>query len=260
MNLRTGRYRCTPYFMFGEPLMRLDVTGSTNQVALDWLEAPHGAAVVANRQTAGRGRLGRTWNSPEGKGLYVSVILRSEEAPQLSRLSLIAALASARALESAGAPKVQCKWPNDLLLQQPNGQRVKIGGILCESRADGNGRRVIIGIGVNLNHEAEDLPERPQFPASSLLLLTGRRWSIDVVLPELLRELETATTALLNGEWPELLAAFNQRCAGVGEVVQIQNGDYRLIGVVQEVDGDGRLVIRTADGPKAIVAGDVSYL
>lgn len=246
--------------MFGEPLVQLDVTGSTNQVALDWTDAPHGAAVVADRQTAGRGRFGRTWNSPGGKGLYLSVILRTENVPQLPRLSLLAALSAARGLEHAGAPKIQCKWPNDLLIQQPNGQRVKVGGILCESRTDEHGRRTVIGIGINLNHTAEDLPERPQFPASSLLLLTGREWPVEAILPPILAELEAATAALERGEWPDLLAAFNQRCAGIGEVVQVQNGDDRVLGVIQEVDAEGRLVLRTADGPKAVVAGDVSYL
>jgi BirA family biotin operon repressor/biotin-[acetyl-CoA-carboxylase] ligase len=246
--------------MFGEPLLHLEVTGSTNQVALDWTEAPHGAAVVADRQTAGRGRLGRSWNSPGGKGLYLSLVLRTSEAPQLPRLSLLAALAAARGLERAGAPKVQCKWPNDLLIQQPNGHRVKIGGILCESRMGEQGRRTVIGIGINLNHTAEDLPERPQFPASSLLMLTEREWPVKEILPLILAELESAVEALERGEWGQLLDSFNQRCAGIGDVVQVQNGEDRILGVLQEVDPEGRLVIRTADGPKTVVVGDVSYL
>jgi BirA family biotin operon repressor/biotin-[acetyl-CoA-carboxylase] ligase len=122
------------------------------------------------------------------------------------------------------------------------------------------GRRTVIGIGINLNHTAEDLPERPQFPASSLLMLTEREWPVKEILPLILAELESAVEALERGEWGQLLDSFNQRCAGIGDVVQVQNGEDRILGVLQEVDPEGRLVIRTADGPKTVVVGDVSYL
>ena len=167
--------------MFGQPRKHFAEIDSTNRVALDWADAPHGALVVADSQTAGRGRLGRSWQSPAGKGLYFSLILRSDE-PAPARFALLAGLAVAAAIESVCDLPIGCKWPNDILCDSK-----KIGGILCETRDE----RLIIGVGLSVTHGREDLPDRPIFPASSLLLESGKSFQIEPLLDAILSSLET---------------------------------------------------------------------
>jgi len=236
--------------MLGEPLLRLDETDSTNRVALDWDDAPHGACVVARSQTRGRGRLGRGWESAAGKGLYLSLILRVESA-SAPLFSLWSALGVARALEKLGGPLCRVKWPNDVLCLDSSGQARKIGGILCEGR----GEILVVGIGVNVNHGAQELPARPIFPASSLRLATGRVFEIDVVLSAVLAELD----AVFAQNRDDLHAEFARRCFGLGEVVRVKTATQSWVGVFEGVGEEGALLLRTADGLRRVVAGDVSY-
>jgi BirA family biotin operon repressor/biotin-[acetyl-CoA-carboxylase] ligase len=248
------------FTMIGLPERLLQSTDSTNRVALEWSGAPHGALVRAQMQTGGRGRQGRSWNSPAGKGLYISVILFPPPGPSVARLSLAVALAAACAVEAVTRRRAYTKWPNDLLVQDADGSFRKLGGILCEARPEGEKTRVVAGIGINLNHEEADFPERPQFPATSLRLWTGKRWNVEEVLGPLLGELERVDTLLVQNRWPDLLQEINSRCAGIGEVVRVASGSASLLGVVQRIDEECRLVLQTATGEQAVVAGDVSYL
>ena len=226
--------------MLGQPRQHFAQTDSTNRVALDWLDAPHGALVSADAQTAGRGRLGRSWHSPSGKGLYFSLVLRPDE-PAPARMALLAGLGAARAIESVCPARIECKWPNDLLCNAR-----KIGGILCEARAD----RLVVGIGLNLTHEREDLPTRPIFPASSLLLETGDSPDAETLLAAILPSLETTF------EQTDWRADYESRMWGIGEIARAQN----TLGVVQGIETDGRLRLRTADGPKLIGAGELEWI
>lgn len=226
--------------MLGQPRQHFAETDSTNRVALDWIDAPGGALVWADAQTLGRGRLGRSWQSPRGKGLYFSLVLRPDE-PNPARLALLAGLGVAAAVESACEVPIACKWPNDILC---NGQ--KIGGILCETRD----QRVVVGVGLNVTHQKEDLPPRPIFPASSLLLESGKTFQIEPLLEAILGALET-TFALT--DWR---AAYENRMWGRGEVARADG----KMGVVQGIEADGRLRLQTADGPKLIVAGELEWI
>ena len=254
--------------LFGEPLQILETVDSTNRYALAWAEAPHGAAVVALAQTGGRGRLGRSWNSPPDRGLYLSVVLRSFSDAQLSRLSLVIALATAGAASELSGLRVGTKWPNDIVAQDSHGEYRKIGGILCEARAEtaapepgaAAGRRVVAGIGLNLTHRPEDLPERPVFPASSLCLLSGREIPALEALPVVLAHLERQLAALEAGEWSRLRAEFTALCAGMGEVGTVRLGQDTVYGLLREIDDEGALVLATADGPRRILAGDVALI
>lgn len=241
--------------MLGTPLRHLQTTDSTNRVALDWQDSPHGAIVIADEQTGGRGRLGRSWSSPAGKGLYLSLVLRQSEALALAPLSLLAGLAIANALEPLAGVKIRLKWPNDVLLPRPDGGLVKIGGILCEGR----GEVTVVGIGLNLNHERDELPERPLFPASSLLLETGRHFEVEAVLSPLLQQMNACLAAFQEGQWVKLRSDFERKCVGIGEVVRVKTETGQLVGVFDSVAEDGALMLRTADGLKRVVAGDVSY-
>lgn len=240
--------------MLGEPLLRLDVTDSTNRVALDWDDAPHGAAVVARFQTQGRGRLGRSWESAADLGLYLSLILRVERG-NAPLYSLSSALGVARAIEKCAGLKCRVKWPNDVLCVASNGEPRKIGGILCEARGD----KLVVGIGVNLNQSGEELPLRPIFPASSLAMESGKTWEIDAVLDAVLGELNEVLPRLQNGGWTDLRAEFERQCLGIGEVVRVQMESESVVGVSESVDETGALVLRTAAGVRAVLAGDVSY-
>lgn len=237
--------------MIGDPLLRLEECDSTNRVALDWDEAPHGACVVATSQTSGRGRLGRSWESAAGQGLYVSVVLRDQPAANLGICSLFSALAVGMALEEIAGVRTRIKWPNDILVVPRDGKPCKIGGILCESRGD----KLVVGIGVNVGQTADQLPSRPIFPASSLHIETSQEWQVESVLSVVLRRLDE----VLALSWTQARFDFRRRCFGLGDVVRVKSGSENQIGIFQDVGENGALLLRTADGLKTIVAGDVDY-
>ena len=188
----------------------------------------------------GRGRLGRHWESPAGKGLYFSLILRPDE-PAPARFALLAGLGVARGIEAVAEARIECKWPNDLLCQSR-----KIGGILCEAQ----GQRLIVGIGLNLTHARQDLPERAIFPASSLLWETRSSPDAETLLAAILRQLETTF------EQTDWRAAYQKRMWGIGEIARTGG----VIGVVDGIEDDGQLKLKTADGPKRIGAGELEYI
>ena len=226
--------------MLGQPRKHFAAIDSTNRVALDWAEAPHGALVWADAQSAGRGRLGRNWQSPHGKGLYFSLVLRPKE-PNSARLALLAGLAVAAAIEGVCDAPIRCKWPNDLLC---NGR--KIGGILCETRDE----RVVVGVGLNVTHQKEDLPTRPIFPASSLLLESGKSFQLEPLLEAVLESLDET---LARSDWQ---STYEKRMWGIGEIARAEG----KLGVVQGIEADGRLRLQTADGPQLVVAGELEYI
>lgn len=223
----------------GQPRKHFAQTDSTNRVALDWIDAPHGALVVADEQSAGRGRLGRSWESPAGAGLYCSLVLRLQT--PVPALALMAGLGVARAIQEVSGLNIQCKWPNDVLCRGK-----KIGGILCEARDE----RVIVGIGLNLTHTREQLPERPIFPASSLLLESGRAFRSTDLLDPLLHALETV---LADDNWRD---DYEKRMWGRGEIARAG----QTMGVVEGVAADGQLRLQTADGPRTVLSGEVEWI
>jgi len=158
----------------------LAVTDSTNRVAMEMAEngAKHGTVVVADAQTAGRGRMGRRWESPAGKNLYVSLLLRpSVPTVDAPRLALVAGVALADAVEAVGVP-ASLKWPNDLYC----GER-KAAGILAEMASDPDGvRHVVIGVGLNVNMEESDFPPYLRGTATSLRICAGKAFHrVDVL-------------------------------------------------------------------------------
>ncbi len=145
--------------VIGRPLEVLGEIGSTNDriMAAGRDGAPEGLAVIADRQTAGRGRLGRSWASPPGVGLYTSILLRPKlPAGQVPLLTLVSGLAVAEAIENVTGLAPRLKWPNDLLVNEK-----KVGGILTETASvESRVSYVAVGIGINVGHEAQDLPEQ----------------------------------------------------------------------------------------------------
>jgi len=222
---------------------RLDVETCESTQALVDTSLPEGALVVADHQTAGRGRLGRRWEVPTGTAILCSVLLKPPESRNAPELALVAGIAVADTIERASDLAVQLKWPNDVMLR-----RMKVAGILAEMR-DG---AVIVGIGVNVNQSQEELPER----AGSLRSLTGRTWDRDLLLESLLDDLGARYTAWVEGGLDAVYEGLAPRDFLRGRRVSV-NGTS---GTAVKVDRSGRLEIDTGDHRiVAVESGEVSY-
>ncbi|MDX3091061.1 MULTISPECIES: biotin--[acetyl-CoA-carboxylase] ligase [Streptomyces] len=239
-------------------------TGSTNSDLVDRAAkgaAAEGAVLVAEEQSAGRGRLDRRWTAPARSGLFFSVLLDPAEVP-LARwgwLPLLTGVAVATGLSRAAGVDTALKWPNDLLVTVDGAER-KTGGILAERAGD---RGVVVGIGVNVSLRAEELP----VPTAGSLALAGAAGTDrDPLLRAVLRSLEQ-----WYGRWREaggdaaasgLQETYAAGCATLGRTVRADlPGDRSVTGEAVAVDGDGRLVIATEEGVQEPVgAGDVIHL
>ncbi|MFE3990277.1 biotin--[acetyl-CoA-carboxylase] ligase [Streptomyces goshikiensis] len=237
-------------------------TGSTNSdLAARAGDLPEGAVLVAEEQTAGRGRLDRSWVAPARSGLFFSVLLKPGAAVPQERwgwLTLLAGVAAATGLSRAAGVDTALKWPNDLLVIV-DGEERKTGGILAERVGDG----VVLGIGLNVTLTDAELPV-PE--AGSLALAKASVTDREPLLKAVLRSLEE-----WYGEWRAaggdpaasgLQEAYAAGCATLGRHVRAElPGGRRLTGTAEAVDADGRLVVRTAEGEREPVgAGDVVHL
>ncbi len=227
----------------GEPRIDVDSCEST-QLLLD-PSMPEGALAVADHQTAGRGRLGRTWEAPAGgTALLCSLLLKPPAERHAAELSLLAGVAVADALERMTGLSVQIKWPNDVMLR-----RRKVAGCLAEAR-DG---AVVLGIGLNVNQTREQLPEGS---AGSLRTLTGRQWDREEVLSALLEDLSTRYSEWREGGLDAVYDGLSPRDFLRGRHVSV-NGTS---GIASRIDRDGRLVIEIGHGEVArIDSGEVVY-
>jgi BirA family biotin operon repressor/biotin-[acetyl-CoA-carboxylase] ligase len=216
--------------------------------------AVEGVSVVADEQTAGRGRLQRAWSSPKGAGLYFSILLRPT-IPQnyWPLITFMAALAVGDALREACELQTDIKWPNDIL----SGER-KICGILSEAIETPAGRAVIVGIGINLTQNA--FPPELSDGATSVAEATGRPPGREQILAALLNAL-SHWYSLLNEPGQIIDAWSNRSSYAIGKLVQVSNGDDVWQGTTAGVEPDGALRLRTLSGEiKLIRAGDVYRL
>ena len=234
----------------------LEHTGSTNSVLVERARAggePEFSVVVTTNQTAGRGRLGRTWVAPPGKTIAVSVLLSPAGSERLGWLPLLAGLAMSRAVRGlvAEAHEVTLKWPNDV---QVDG--LKVSGLLAELVP---GVGVVIGAGLNLTMSREELPT----PVSTSLTLVGAAPEdlVDRALAGYLGELRSRYDAWTAGA--DLRAQVIAACGTIGRRVRVElPGGGDLYGIATGIDEQGRLVVRD-DGTgndRAIAAGDVTHL
>lgn len=229
------------------------VTGSTNADAAAAADAgaAEGLVVVAERQSAGRGRLGRVWESPAGAGLMVSVLLRpGVPAARLGWLPLLAGVALASAVGRLSGLPAGLKWPNDLLVRDR-----KCAGILAEGGAGG---MVVVGLGLNVTLRADELPRAD---ATSLALEGANMLDRQALLVGILDDLaEWYLRWRAAGGDPEasgLRRAYREMCVTLGRTVTVSlPGDRRVTGVATGVDGDGRLVVEG----QAVAAGDVVHV
>jgi BirA family biotin operon repressor/biotin-[acetyl-CoA-carboxylase] ligase len=224
----------------GQP--RLDVGSCESTQALVDTTLPEGALVVADHQTAGRGRLGRSWEAPPGAALLCSLLLKPPPRRAIPELSLVAGVAVADAIEQAVGLAAQLKWPNDVMLR-----RRKVAGCLAEAR-DG---AVVLGIGVNVNQTSEELPER----AGSLRSLTGREWDREELLGLLLDDLGLRYAAWLEGGLDAVYDGLAPRDFLRGRRVTV-NGTS---GVATKIARDGRLEVAVGDDVVRVDSGEVVY-
>lgn len=217
--------------------------------------AGEGLSIVAEEQTAGRGRLQRAWSSPRGAGLYFSILLRPTIAPhQWPLITFVAALAVGDALSEDCGVNTDIKWPNDLL----SGER-KICGILAETVETQTGRAVIVGIGINLTSAA--YPVELADVATSVAEAAGSAPERERLLSALLRGLSRWYSLLHELEGAEkIVAAWTSRSSyASGKTVQVVNGDEVWQGITRGVESDGALRLETAnDGVRIVRAGEVS--
>lgn len=235
----------------------LEECDSTNSELMRRAErgAPAGSVVVADRQSAGRGRRGRNWLSAPESSLTFSLLWRfTGPISRLSGLSLAVGVGLARALESLGAEGIGLKWPNDLLLCDGD-QQAKLAGILVELSSDRRGTQAIIGIGLNLLPPQEELPQPAAGLSQACRCLPERHVVLAAILRELAGVLETAAVDGFAG----LKTDWQQRHVWQNQNVQIlDEGAIQSLGRCLGVDAEGALLLETAAGIERIFSGDVS--
>jgi len=244
----------------GGALLCFDELDSTNtyakQIALSG--APDGTVVVANCQTAGRGRMDRSFQSPKDKGIYLTALLRPDLPPErLAPVTALAGVAACRAVERVCGIRPGLKWPNDPVL----GNR-KLCGILTELALEAETGRVqnlVLGIGVNVLQTPADFPPEVAEMATSLAMELGRPVSRPALAAALIEELDELYAALKAGDLSGYLAAYRRDCVNLGKTVQIIGPAGRKTVDAIGIDGEFGLIVRHPDGAEETVrSGEVS--
>jgi len=243
--------------VIGREILCHEQLASTNLTAMELGEAgaAEGLVVIAEQQTAGKGRLGRRWESPAGVNLYLSILLRPAMPPwEVPRLTFLSAVAAARALQDVTGLKVEVKWPNDLLV---NGK--KIAGLLNEMSAESDAvHHVVLGLGLNINMTADQFPSELRYPATSVWLEKGTLTSrLDVVVA-LLEHFDRLYDEFLRCGMEPVRQAWQELFAMLGKAVRVESGPASLKGVVAGIDEEGALLLQLPDGTiEKVLAGDV---
>ncbi len=233
-------------------------TTSTNDVARDLASrgAPEGTVVVADYQTAGRGRMGRRWLAPPGTALLCSILFRPDVSPDRAHdLTTIVALAAADAVQETAELAVALKWPNDLIVVRPEGWR-KLGGLLAETGFSADRLEyVVVGIGINVNIPPEALSDLAP-DATSVLAETGRETDRHLLLERMLAGIAARYQRWYAGERPH--AEWATRLATLGRPVRVVTAEGEQHGIAEGVNEDGALLLRTPDGAlHRVRVGDV---
>jgi len=230
---------------------------STNSYARRLADAgaPEGEVVIAERQSEGRGRLGRSWVSPPFSNLYCSLVLRPALAPaHAPQITLMAAVALADTIASFVADRPAIKWPNDIMIDGK-----KLAGILTESACDAKRIEfVILGIGVNLNFPRQRMPETIRDRATSLMEVAGKTLSRELFLRRLIQDLDRCYGILGDLGFAAIAPRWEAYFALRGRRVRVVMVDEALSGTVAGIDGDGALFLEAEDGVlHRVLAGDV---
>jgi BirA family transcriptional regulator, biotin operon repressor / biotin---[acetyl-CoA-carboxylase] ligase len=242
----------------GQVLHWHEEIGSTNDRARELAEegAGHGEVVIAEAQSAGRGRRGRPWSSPPRRNLYFSVVLRPDLPPaRAPELTLVASVAICEALRQAGV-EAGIKWPNDL---QASGR--KIAGILTELAAEADRVSwVVVGVGVNVNARAEDFPPEVRADATSVLLERGQPAPRALLAAACFTSLEEWVDRHAEEGFGPVAAAWRRRSVTLGREVVVRVEGQEIVGTAEDIDETGALLVRGRAGLERILTGDVGLL
>ena len=245
---------------FGKEVYAFRETSSTSDAAAALARggADEGVVVVADRQTAGRGRMGRSWESAPGVGIWMSLILRPRIPPMnVPRVTITAAVAVSEVLRDETGNQAPIEWPNDIVLRGG-----KVAGILTEMIAEQDRVAfVILGIGLNVNHTDEDFTAILKTKATSLYLEDGVRRNRTWLLQRLLERLEALYEMLQEEKFGEIVRRWSANSYTLGRRVRCTADGEPVEGIAENLDSQGALLVRTDDGAlQRITCGDVSYV
>jgi BirA family biotin operon repressor/biotin-[acetyl-CoA-carboxylase] ligase len=219
---------------------------------------PEGTVVVADMQTDGRGRRGRSWYSPAGQGIYMSLILRPRiPLKEISRISLMPAVALAETLQEELGLAARIKWPNDILINHK-----KIAGILSEAITDMDGIEfVVIGMGLNINNPESDFPDDFRTDPTSILTEMKQPASRVRILQSLLAKLEYHYQLLQKGDFAETLAAGRRMSMVIGQKVSLETSQGIVTGRAVDIDENGFLLVDEGSGVQhTVISGEIEVL
>lgn len=250
--------------IIGRNVSYFDMLDSTNSYAkkLATKGCEDGTVVIAGRQTAGRGRIGRRWESPQDKGLYLTVVLKPGIPPEkIQLLTLVASVAVVDAINTVCGAGAGIKWPNDIILDGK-----KVCGILTEMNCETDlVNFAVLGIGINFSQTADDFPEDLRDKAVSLIAYLQNK-GMESKIPNrldlvrgVLTELDKGYALLTGGCGDKIVEMWKRRSLTIGREVSIQHRDGHYTGTALDITGDGRLVVSCSDGAiREVLSGEIS--
>ena len=250
--------------MFCSKIYYFPTLDSTNNFAkkLAQTGAPEGTLVLAEMQTQGKGRLGRSWFSPAGGSICFSLVLRPPVLPSYAqRFTLMAGVAVAAAIKKVCSAAIRLKWPNDLVIAGKS-TYLKVGGILTEMGAESDRVNYLVtGIGLNVNIEKNIFPSDLRSKVTSLKAQDPGNMPVARVnlLQQILLELEHYYTRFLQGDWEKIIHEYRSFDILTGKTVRIRQGEDIISGKVTEIDSEGRLVVKSNKQILRVIAGEVTF-
>ncbi len=231
---------------------------STNEVAKELATRiiPEGSIVISEMQSSGRGRRGREWYSPPYKGLWFSIVIYPSVFPQeLGKITILAGLSVVRAVRKLGVVDAWLKWPNDVMAGSK-----KLSGILVEAGIEYDiVNYVVVGIGVNVNHDESEIPQELTDVMTSMKLSCGKEFLRAIVLSEILRNFRELYLLIRSRRFHVIREMWERESGFVGRVVEVMSGDEKVSGIVEGLSDEGSLLVKGENGLiREIWMGEVS--
>jgi BirA family biotin operon repressor/biotin-[acetyl-CoA-carboxylase] ligase len=245
--------------IIGKNIIYFETLNSTNSYAmgLPEKECEDGTIIIANSQSAGRGRFNRSWVSPPNKNLYMSIVLKPDiTLKDASILSLMAALSCVIALRKISTVEASIKWPNDIIINHR-----KLGGILIETRSENKKLSMaVVGIGINVNFRFYEMPDEIRKEATSLKEETGINYSRTDIALKTLKELDIWYDLFLRGGKEKIIKEWLRYSLTVGKHIKVRSGNSIYSGIAIGIDDEGRLLLKNGTNEIKISSGDVTVL
>ena len=243
----------------GLSLLLLKEAGSTNSLLLDDHEliSQKGLVVLADQQTAGRGRKNRTWESGSNRHLFASAVLHPVLPHRLfPAVTLLAGLSVFRALSALDINGISIKWPNDVLIQGK-----KVCGILCESKKIGDTLFMVLGIGLNIGGDASQFSCDLRDKVTTIQHETGKAVSRDVLLEQILSELDMVITKAYDGKTASLFAEWERCSSSIGRKVRFEHEGMIIQGSISGLTSSGTLLVKRDNAEVTeVISGEIIYL